>query len=57
MEAPRPTPRVDVLAPDGKSIEYAVTRSDATNIWRMPIDGGRPVQTTYFDRDTILQFA
>ena len=42
---------------DTTGIHYPVTERGTTNIWRLPLGGGRPVQVTRFDRDLIFQFA
>ncbi|HEV7671194.1 MAG TPA: S9 family peptidase [Thermoanaerobaculia bacterium] len=33
-------------APDGKSLFFLSTRSGSSQIWRLPLDGGRPSQVT-----------
>ena len=42
---------------DVAGIHYPVTERGTTNIWRLPLQGGPPVQVTRFDRDRIFQFA
>ena len=42
---------------DATGIHYPVTERRTTNIWRLPLRGGRPVQVTRFERDLIFQFA
>jgi eukaryotic-like serine/threonine-protein kinase len=40
---------VDVRwSPDGKAIQYAITREGAGNIWEQPVSGGAPRQITHF---------
>jgi serine/threonine protein kinase/Tol biopolymer transport system component len=36
------------FSPDGKSIQYAMTRGGAGNIWEQPLAGGAPRQITKF---------
>jgi hypothetical protein len=43
--------------PDGKGIDYVVTDSGVSNLWRLPLDGGPAVRITDFDRDLIHHFA
>jgi len=43
--------------PDGRSVVYADTRSNATNLWLQPLDGGKPKQLTHFTEGTIWNFA
>ncbi|MGE5112640.1 MAG: protein kinase domain-containing protein, partial [Acidobacteriaceae bacterium] len=35
-------------SPDGKAIQYAITRERAGNIWEQPLTGGPPRQVTHF---------
>jgi Tol biopolymer transport system component len=35
-------------APDGKGLQYILTRSGATNVWEQPLTGGDPHQVTRF---------
>jgi serine/threonine protein kinase len=44
-------------APDGKALDYRLTRSGASNIWRQPLAGGPPKQITNFKSDLIFFFA
>jgi Tol biopolymer transport system component len=45
-------------SPDGKAIQYAITRDGAGNIWEQPISGGAPRQITHFSPgDDIRGFA
>jgi len=43
-------------APDGKSIDYLVTRAGVTNVWRQPLSGGPPKQLTHFTSDLSQAF-
>jgi serine/threonine protein kinase/Tol biopolymer transport system component len=43
-------------APDGKALDYLLTRAGATNIWRQPLAGGPPKQITNFKSDLIFFF-
>ena len=43
--------------PDGRAINYVVTRDGVSNIWRQPVDGGSPVQITNFTTNRIANFA
>lgn len=57
-EGPSGIPRVPpVWAPDESGIDYVVTRSGVSNIWRLPLDGGRARQMTTFDSGKIFTFA
>jgi TolB protein len=44
-------------APDGKALDYQLTRGGASNIWRQPLAGGSPKQITNFKSDLIFFFA
>jgi eukaryotic-like serine/threonine-protein kinase len=35
-------------SPDGKAIQYAITRDGAGNVWEQPVSGGAPRQVTHF---------
>jgi Tol biopolymer transport system component len=43
-------------APDGKALDYLLTRGGASNIWRQALAGGPPRQITNFKSDLILSF-
>jgi Tol biopolymer transport system component len=43
-------------APEGKALDYLLTRAGATNIWRQPLAGGPPKQITNFKSDLIFFF-
>lgn len=42
---------------DGKSVYYTVISNNVSNIWRQPIDGGKPKQVTDFKEMVITSFA
>ena len=42
-----------IWAPDGKSIDYLVTRGGVTNIWRQALSGGPAKQLTHFTSDLV----
>jgi Tol biopolymer transport system component len=44
-------------SPDGKGIQYLLTRSGATNVWEQPLAGGDPHQVTRFASGQIFSFA
>ncbi len=41
-------------SPDGKSLEYIVTQSDVSNIWRQPLQGEEPAPITRFRADRLF---
>ena len=43
--------------PDGHAVAYIDTRNGVSNIVAQPLDGGKPVQLTYFKADRIFRFA
>jgi Tol biopolymer transport system component len=43
-------------APDGKALDYRLTRGGASNIWRQALAGGPPKQITNFKSDLIFSF-
>jgi len=43
--------------PDARAFFYTDTRNGVSNIWSQPVDGGKAVQITNFDTETILHFA
>jgi Tol biopolymer transport system component len=45
-----------LLSPDGKSLEYFLTRNGYSNIWEQPLDGGEPRQLTRFTSGRIFDF-
>jgi hypothetical protein len=50
-------PDPETWTADTTGIRYPVTERGTTNIWRLPLRGGQPVQVTRFDRDLIFRFA
>ena len=44
-------------SPDGRALVYINTLSGVSNLWRQPLDGGRPRQITDFESDLIYNFA
>jgi Tol biopolymer transport system component/predicted Ser/Thr protein kinase len=44
-------------SPDGKGLQYLLTRSGATNVWEQPLTGGDPRQITKFASGRIFDFA
>jgi eukaryotic-like serine/threonine-protein kinase len=42
--------------PDGKALQYGLTRGGAGNIWEQPLAGGDPKQVTKFRSGTIFGF-
>jgi Tol biopolymer transport system component len=44
-------------APDGRALDFVLTREGASNIWRLSLDGGKPRQLTHWKTDWILHFA
>jgi serine/threonine protein kinase len=49
-------PRRMQWAPDSRALTYVDTRRGASNIWRLPIDGGKAVQLTDFKDYLIPSF-
>jgi Tol biopolymer transport system component len=43
-------------APDGKALDYRLTRGGASNIWRQALAGGPPKQITNFKSDLVFHF-
>jgi TolB protein len=43
-------------APDGKALDYLLTREGVSNLWRQPLAGGPPKQITNFKSDQIFSF-
>ena len=43
-------------APEGKALDYLLTRGGATNIWRQALACGPPKQLTDFKSDLIFAF-
>ena len=43
-------------APEGKAMDYSLTRGGVSNIWRQPLAGGPPKQITNFKSEQIFSF-
>ena len=43
-------------SPDGKGLQYLLTKGDVTNIWEQPLTGGSPKQITNFTSGRIFDF-
>ncbi len=46
-----------VWAPDGRAVDFFVTRGGVSDIWRQPLSGGAPKQLTHFPSSLIYNFA
>ena len=44
-------------SPDGRSLVYLKDANNATNLWSLPLDGGKPRQLTDWQSDKIYWFA
>jgi Tol biopolymer transport system component len=44
-------------SPDGKGLQYLLTRKGATNVWEQPLTGGEPRQVTDFPSGRIFGFS
>jgi eukaryotic-like serine/threonine-protein kinase len=44
-------------SPDGKGIDFPVTRGGISDMWRQPLSGGPPKQYTHFSSGLIYNFA
>ena len=44
-------------SPDGKAVNYVLTKGGISNIWTQPISGEAATQLTDFDQDQIYAFA
>lgn len=44
-------------SPDGKGLQYLLTRKGATNVWEQRLAGGEPKQVTNFTSGQIFDFA
>jgi Tol biopolymer transport system component len=44
-------------APEGKAMDYSLTRGGVSNIWRQPLAGGPPKQITNFKSEQIFSFS
>jgi Tol biopolymer transport system component len=52
-----PIPGTVRWSADGRTLIYAKTVNGVTNLWSMPVEGGKPVQLTNFTADRIRDFA
>ncbi len=53
-----PTDSVVRWSPDGRSLDYIDDKSGLSNIWRQPLNGGRPRQLTrLFSKEQLQDFA
>ena len=43
-------------APDGRALRFVDTTNGVSNIWSLPLDGGKPVPLTDFKADQIFWF-
>ena len=43
-------------SPDGKALQYLLSKGDVTNIWEQPLAGGSPKQITNFTSGRIFDF-
>ena len=48
---------VPAWAPDESGLDYVVTRQGVSNVWRLPLGGGPPVQVTRLSAGKIFSFA
>src|SRR5271169_2877722 len=39
---------LNIWSPDGRAIDYSLTRGGVSDIWRQPLSGGPPKQLTHF---------
>jgi serine/threonine protein kinase/Tol biopolymer transport system component len=44
-------------SPDGKAVQYLLTRDGAGNVWEQPLAGGQPRQVTHFTTGEIFDFS
>ncbi len=44
-------------SPDGKALQYVLTRNGAGNIWEQPLSGGDPHQFTHFTSGLMFDFS
>jgi len=58
FEAPAGIYRESCLrwSPDGRGLQYLLTKSDVTNIWEQPLSGGESRQITHFTSGQIFDF-
>jgi len=43
-------------SPDGKALQYSLTKGEVTNLWEQPLAGGNPKQITNFTSGSIFDF-
>jgi eukaryotic-like serine/threonine-protein kinase len=48
---------LSIWSPDGRAIDYWVTRGGVSDLWRQPLSGGPPKQFTHFPSGLIYDFA
>ena len=48
---------MNIWSPDGRALDFSVTRGGISDIWRQPLVGGAPKQLTHFPSDLIYDFA
>jgi Tol biopolymer transport system component len=46
-----------IWSPDGRAIDYSLTRGGVSDIWRQPLSGGPLKQLTHFPSGLIYNFA
>jgi len=59
LDFPRPSFTSDAglrWTPDGRALTYIDTINGVSNIWSLPLDGGKPVRLTDFKTDLIFWF-
>lgn len=44
-------------SPDGKALQYLMTRNGAGNVWEQPLSGGDPHQFTHFTSGLLFDFS
>ena len=44
-------------APDGRAIIYSASQKGVSNLWSLPLNGGKPSQITNFTTETIPELA
>jgi len=44
-------------APDGRAIDFVITRGGISDLWRQPLSGGTPKQLTHFSSRLIYSFS
>src|SRR5215469_5671280 len=48
---------LNVCSPDGRAIDYSITRGGVADLWRQLLAGGAPKQLTHFQSGLIYNFA